>query len=389
MVQPNKSKKSGGIGPILFGLLFFGAGSFFMWFMALKPLVLSYQADQWPLVACTITHSTVDSRSDSDGTTYKAIVNFSYQINNQNYNGGSYNFNEAYSSGRSGKQRIVNQYRVGQVHECWVNPEKPSQAVVSRDIPGIVWFIIPFTSVFMIIGAAVMLGSTRLFSGLPFSRSKNTGHKRISVNQQGYTELQARYGVKKKLLGSIAITLFWNGIVSVFVYNIWQSFNSGNPEWGLLIFISIFVLVGFGLLIWVIYNLLSLSNPLPILHSTEGSPELGQDVQLSYTFTGNIKKIKQLTIVLEACEKATYTVGTDQRTDTNIFYKKELLNVLSPSEHMRQYTKVTIPANSMHSFSADSNEIEWQIKLTGDIAYWPDINYEYPLVIRPSSKKSR
>lgn len=383
MVQLNKSKKSGLIGGVLFGLIFFGVGSGFMWFMGLKPIMLSFQADHWHIVGCTITRSYVDSKRGDDGTAYKAIINVSYEINNQRFNGGSYNFDESYSSGRSGKRDIVKRYPVGQDVECWVNPENPSQAVLNKDIPTMVWFIIPFTSIFVLVGAAAILGTLGL---VPKINLNTTRYKPVSMNQQGFTELKPRYGVKKKLGFSLVFSLFWNGIVSVFVYQIWQDFQRGEPEWGLVIFISIFVLVGIGTIIWVIYNLLALSNPQPTLHVTEGRPELGERIRVSWAFTGNIKKISQLNISLEGCEKATYRVGTDTRTDTHVFYQEELISVASPSAHSQLYTNVTIPENSMHSFDASNNKVEWQLKLVGQIPHWPDINYEYPIVIRPSKK---
>ncbi len=66
-----------------------------------------------------------------------------------------------------------------------------------------------------------------------------------------------------KLIGMILIAAFWNGIVSVFLWQIVLSFRRGDPEWFLCLFMTPFVLVGLGLMAGVVYFLLALANPRP------------------------------------------------------------------------------------------------------------------------------
>jgi hypothetical protein len=39
----------------------------------------------------------------------------------------------------------------------------------------------------------------------------------------------------------------------------------------------------------------------------------------------------------------------------------------------------------MHSFEASNNKIVWAVKLHGEIAKWPDVDFEFPITVLPAS----
>ena len=45
--------------------------------------------------------------------------------------------------------------------------------------------------------------------------------------------------------------------------------------------------------------------------------------------------------------------------------------------------EIVIPRDTMHSFTADSNKIIWEIKVEGEIARWPDVGQNFPIEICP------
>ena len=57
---------------------------------------------------------------------------------------------------------MVRRYPVGAKATCRVNPDHPEEAVLSRRLPALVYFAMPFSSLFILIGLAVMLGSLGL-----------------------------------------------------------------------------------------------------------------------------------------------------------------------------------------------------------------------------------
>ena len=50
----------------------------------------------------------------------------------------------------------------------------------------------------------------------------------------------------------------------------------------------------------------------------------------------------------------------------------------------RELPALTVPADTMPSFTADNNRIVWTIKAQLEIAHWPDSEEEFEILVRPS-----
>jgi len=377
----SNGKKGKGIG-LLFGCAFFGMGALFCWMMGLSPLLKSLGSKDWVEISCVIDSSEVESHSSSDGTTYSVEISFHYTVGSQTYQSDTYNFSNASSSGRGGKAEVVARYPVGTEHSCWVNPEDPTEAVLSREIPGIVYFIIPFSSVFMVIGAFALVGTAGL---LPekWSLTFNSRHKRVATEAAGTQQLKSSSSGIGKVIAITFAACFWNGIVSVFLLQLIKSHQSGRPDWFLTIFLIPFVLIGIGLIFGIFHSLLALANPKLELTLSESSPALGDKVQLEWSATKPLTKVRNLKISLQGEEAATYRRGTNSVTDKSIFHRDLLLELDQPANQQRGTLELTIPIDSMHSFDSSNNKISWQICVDGEIPRFPDIKNTYPITVRP------
>ncbi|CAA6696796.1 MULTISPECIES: DUF3592 domain-containing protein [unclassified Lentimonas] len=378
----NANGKMGkGVG-LLFGCAFFGMGALFCWMMGLSPLLKSLDSKDWVEVSCVIHSSEVESHRGSDSTTYSVEISFDYTVSGQPYQSDTYNFSNASSSGRGDKAEVVARYPVGSAHSCWVNPEDPSEAVLSRDIPGSVYFIIPFSSVFMIIGAFFLLGTAGL---LPkkWGFSFNSRHKRVTTEAAGTQQLKSSSSGIGKVIAVTFAACFWNGIVSVFLFQLIKSYQGGRPDWFLTIFLIPFVLIGIGLIFGIFHSLLALANPKIELTLSESSPALGDKVQLEWSATKPLTKVRNLKIALQGEEAATYRRGTNSVTDKSTFYRDLLLELDQPAAQQRGTLELTIPTDSMHSFDSSNNKIVWQISVDGEIPRFPDIKNTYPITVRP------
>lgn len=86
-------------------------------------------------------------------------------------------------------------------------------------------------------------------------------------------------------------------------------------------------------------------------------------------------------------ESATYTQGTDTRTDRH----EEVLDYFDgpagtfPGDGMAQQAGTfTIPRDGMHSFTATNNKLQWFVRLKVDVKGWPDLTEEYELRVLPA-----
>jgi hypothetical protein len=200
--------------------------------------------------------------------------------------------------------------------------------------------------------------------------------------------LKPQVGPGGKVAGAVFFALFWNGIVSVFVWQAWKGWDQGNPDWFLNIFLVPFVLVGLLAVGLVGRFLLALANPRPRLTLTPGSPRLGDDLRLEWRFTGRAGRLSGIHILLEGREEATYQRGTDTITEHEVFATIDLANTQNDWEIPQGAVDLTIPSDTMHSFDADRNKIIWEIKVEGEIVRWPDIDQNFPITIRPISIES-
>ena len=382
----NSSRRRGNLGGkvigLLFGGIFFGMGALFCWMMGVGPLLQSQASQEWPQVSCVIESSEVGRHRDSDGTTYSVDIRFSYSLRGSRYQSDRYDFAAGRSSGRSAKAAIVARYPVGSQQLCWVNPQDPSQAVLCRDIPRSVYFVIPFCSVFMIIGICVMLGT---LGWLPrkWRLQFNSRHKRVSTEATGTQHLQSSSSGIGKVIGITFAACFWNGIISVFLIQLIDSHRSGHPNWFLTLFLIPFVVIGIALILAIFHALLGLANPKLELRLSEASPALGDHVQLEWSATKPLTKVRHLKISLQGEEAATYRRGTNSVTDHSTFHHDILLELDQPASQQRGTLELCIPIDSMHSFDCANNKISWQLCVDGEIPRFPDIKNRYPLTVRP------
>jgi hypothetical protein len=189
-----------------------------------------------------------------------------------------------------------------------------------------------------------------------------------------------------KLLATVFIALFWNGIVSVFVAQVVKGWRSGSPDWFLTVFMIPFVLIGLGLACGTIYYLLALFNPRPRLTLTPGAVPLGGTVRIEWEITGRTDVLQNLRVRLIGSEEATYRRGTSTSTDRSVFANLELADISSRMEMSSGTVTATIPGHLMHTFASSNNKILWSIHIHGSIGMWPDLKEEFPVTVLPANR---
>jgi hypothetical protein len=389
-------------------------GSVLFFFLFIRPVYRIATSGDWVEVPCTVISSEVGSHSDSDGTTYSIDITFTYEYEGKTYRSDDYNFMGGSSSGRSGKEKVVRRYPPGSEQACFVNPDDPSEAVLSRDFSWEFLFgIIPL--VFAVVGAvgimyafgrrreqkADLAACTRTIEARPgaqIGRETPPIARGVMVGaeakwlpgkaleyaaERGPVQLKPSASPWGKVIGLLMFSLIWNGIVSVFLYQAIQGWISGRPEWFLTIFLIPFVLIGIGTIFGVFYALLATFNPRPTIHVSSRAIPLGGAVEVAWLFEGNVHRLESLRIYLEGREEAQYRRGTSTYTDKETFAEIDIVSTSDMATISRGEMVIAVPDTTMHSFEAPNNKIIWTLKLHGSIRRWPDVKADYEMVVLP------
>ncbi len=396
---PSKEKSQAGAGCVrLFLLPFFALGCFFFYVIFLQPVWNIWRARSWGAVPCRILSSEVKQNRGNKGSTYQAVIKYAYQVDGRSFASERYDFFGVSSSGYTGKKRLIDRYPPGADATCFVNPEAPDEAVLHRGPTHSLWWGI-FPLPFIAIGSLAFLPSRFLSNktskGGPIKdtagrrhRVKNATSDHLHDISEGPVELQASASPVGKLLGMMVVAVFWNGIVSVFVWDLWKGFQRGRPEWFLLIFLIPFVLIGLGLIAAVIHAFLNLFNPRISLTVSSSAVPLGGNLEVHWSFRGNVGRLRDLRIILEGAERATYRRGTNTSTDEHIFAKIPLTEITDRDAIKSGSARITIPHELMHSFKASNNEIVWRLKVNGNIPRFPDVSEEFALTVLPHASSA-
>ena len=403
----SEKKSNSGCFQAVFGLIFFAAGVAFLWVIFLSPLIESLGAQDWPQADCRILKSEIKVKRDSDGDTYKPIVEYQYIVAGRKYHGDRPTFEDV-SASRKWAKRISDKYPVGSTSQCFYDPQEPGNSVLDRDYEISFYLMALFPLVFVGIGAAIFFGSIFGWKGkgkrpktvsgkiraknssfispptLPSQSSLTSDHLHAGdlLDQQWSVPKrllpsQSRWG---NLIGLMLFAGFWNTIVSCILYGV----ITDGKGWFEILFLVPFVLVGIGMLLGVVYAFLAIFNPKVEVALSTGAVAPGESVDIAWEVKGNANKFKSLKILARARQSATYRRGTDTYIDDETFELIPILETSQTDEMEFGSTTITIPADTMHTFEADNNQITWEITVNGDIPWLPDVEEWFEFRVKPS-----
>jgi hypothetical protein len=384
----SSSKKSSNagrrVGIVLFGI-FFLVGLGLSWPLGVLPIRNAASAKSWTETPCKVIWSRVITHQGDDGDTYSVDIFYEYEAGGELQRSNRYSFGGGSSSGRGSKRAIVKRYPRQSAQVCFVDPDDPLEAVLKPKLGSSIFLaIIP--AVFVLIGGGGL--AAILMSGRKDNKSSSLTGSTRDRNRDNFGDGSSRTfrPGRKRLIGffiALGVALFWNGITSVFVWQAIEGFRRGSPEWFLTIFIIPFVLIGLAMICAVVYTLVAMFSPKPILTLTPGSPALGQQLRVEWKIHGSTHRLRNLRLLLIGKEKATYRRGTNTSTETKTFYRRALAEAKHGLEMVQGEGRIDLPTDLCHSLDLGNNEIEWSLKVEGEIPVWPDISDEYEITVRP------
>jgi len=361
------------------GLLFAVVGTAVFIFLFALPALRTLEAATWESRPGTVVRSTVRSWSTDDGTSYRGDVLYDYTAHGRNWRSNRVTFFSALAAGRSEARAVRDRYTSGSEIVVWVDPDDPGRSVLERRLR-LKHLLGLLPLLFLFAGAALARSGWKKLRAGEEPGTRGVGD---AAQQTGPIVLKPQLSPVGKVVGTLFFALFWNGIVSVFVWQAWKAWQGGRPDWFLSIFLIPFVLVGIASFVFVGHFTLALANPRPRVTLQQGEPCLGDELRIDWRFTGRASRITHLKINLEGREEATYRRGTDTVTDREVFATHPLVDTGNDWEIPRGSAAFAIPEDTMHSFIAGNNKIVWEIKISGEIRRWPDVDQNFPITIHP------
>jgi hypothetical protein len=378
------------IGCVLaFFAVFFVVGLSAFYVATVRPLMSVVAARSWQESSCMVLSSQVGLHPGGRSTTYSVDVVYSYSFDGKEFQAKRYGFFGGSSSGRAGKEEIVARYPPGSRVSCWVDPAHPEQAVLNRQ-PTVEWLFGLIPLVFVLVGAGGIWGSLRKSqgsSGPNFAFSADSGESfgvqaARAAPPAATLELKPAATPWAKLFGFTFITLFWNGIISVFVFQAIQLWREGSPNGCMTVFLVPFVLIGLVLIFATLRQALVLFNPRLHLTLSPGALAAGESGYLQWKFGSGGGGVRRLTIVLEGWEETQGGQGRNVHTVKAVFATLPLVDTRQESEIPAGSTSFNVPADTRPSLM-NYPRVRWALKAHCDIARWPDSDDDYEVLVLP------
>jgi hypothetical protein len=182
-------------GCLLWGTLFFSPflifGAAFLYFGFAKPFLSEQRASDWVQTPCVIEScslgrsesTTTDSNNRKSTSEFFSIdVTYTYEVDEQTYTSDRYDFNVLTDGVDDWKRDVVRRLPTGTKTVCWVAPDDPTEAVLTK-APNISIAVAIPPAIFALFGLAGLLFTYSTL--LDKNRNVDSPDQESSSNQDG------------------------------------------------------------------------------------------------------------------------------------------------------------------------------------------------------------
>ncbi len=324
----------------------------------------------------------------------------------------AYDVTRVYSSGRSDKQAIVDQFGVGRRYPCWYDPLNPQTVVLVRGYTWYPWLISLFPLSFITVGggglvysifawgksaerrAALTARATQLElfeSATPSAKEYPSIPGDANITNSPGTTLAYRLPVSSSstwvLATAMVVALVVNAAAAVFAVMAVRSHLRGEPDWVLTLFVVPWLAIGVAAVMYFLRQLVLASTIGPTTVEISDHPfRPGQQYDAFLSQSGRLT-MKSLNLLLVCEEKATFQQGTNTRTEVRRVLEEPLVErhdfAIKAGAPLEVRLSLSVPQGAMHSFKSGHNEVNWRLLVRGDVADWTDYERSFPLVVHP------
>ena len=98
--------------------------------------------------------------------------------------------------------------------------------------------------------------------------------------------------------------------------------------------------------------------------------------------------MQSLEVSLICEEEATFTQGTDIRTETREVYRQLCFQrhdfAIETDQPLSEVCRIAVPISAMHSFQSGHNVVRWKIVVQGEAEKWLPLVRGFPVVVYPA-----
>ncbi len=366
---------------------------------------------------CTVLETRVTELRKDDATLYRPEIRIEYVFRNVRHEIWTYEQETlspdqplGYGDSKESAKSIADSYKPGLLSSCWVRIDDPRDAILYR--PPQFWGWI-FLLMMFLIAASGFIGLwlavvKKRFSrerlvdkrsqGLPFlgaikkRKPFPTVPDPAAINDSPGTHLAYRLPTSQisviRVIGSIVLCVFWNLIAWIVLFSVFLGDAENAPSLVSRIFAVLFFLLGLGMVVWVInLAVIAFGVGATLLELSDHPIIPGRNYRL-YLMQLGAFRVKEYAVSVVCEEVARFRQGTDTITTHKEVFRRTLFRKADfetrQDAPLVEDMKFSLPYGAMHSFFTEHNEIRWKIIVRADIAHWPNLSRDCPIIVRPS-----
>ncbi|MCC6142715.1 MAG: DUF3592 domain-containing protein [Candidatus Hydrogenedentes bacterium] len=360
------------------------------------------QMQGWVETPAYILQAELEEHSDEDGSTYSVAATYQYEFDGRRYTGSRVAVDETSDNLGSFWEDLhrelqeylpLEQSGQGKPYRAFVNPANPTEAVLNRDLrPGFILFKLVFVLAFGGVGVGLIVGG--LFGA---RRVKQVSHLQSTHPDEPWQwrpewakqEIPAKG--KTGMWGMIVFAVFWN-VISVPIAFLAFPEMYGDHEWLPMLIVSIFPLVGLGLVAAAFYSVAQYRKyGESKLMLAQVPAVLGGPLRGVIQVPRKVRADEGFKLTLSCVERITTGSGKNRKTSENIKFQdvKRMRRELLENDYTRTDIPVLfgIPYNLPETEARSGNrELVWRLKAeaeTPGVDYGAD--FEVPVFRTPES----
>jgi hypothetical protein len=190
-----------------------------------------------------------------------------------------------------------------------------------------------------------------------------------------------------RLLVMTIFAMLWNFVVCLLTVSVISAHIAGRHDW----LFTVLLLPFWGVCYWSVRSFLQLL----LLNSGMGQTTLeisdlplvpGREYQAVIAQHGHVA-MRSLAVWLVCEEEATFTQGTDIRTEAREVFRQMCFERrdfrIEPGIPFTDTCNIAVPATAMHSFQSAHNLVRWKLVVRGEAETWPLFERGFPIVVYP------